>query len=279
MRRRRLLNKAKTLLEDESQENEENYARRYLHTNEGNTITPVHKCGSEYTQMWELRHAPQNAVSGAAESGLDGTPCHRALRPLSGGELGGAGGSPAAAAAACCNKKTQSFTTFKPREPIYMRSRAPLNMNMLFRTSGLDTVQHSPADLGLYEARHHRGPPGGGGAGDTGPSEPEQVRLLNGSPSKRPDIICSDYAAGGGGGCGGGGGGGGGGGDSRVTFAGAPDDPEARGLGSEPGLCDHCAMHHSLENVLSASASPSVSAAPATAAAEESEQLSQNPST
>ena len=235
VRRRRLLNKAKTLLEDESQENEENYARRYLQTNEGNTITPVHKCGSEYTQMWELRHSHNLST----DSGIDGTPCHRA-RPLSGEHvLPGTAQLPQSPA--CCNKRTQSFTTFKPREPIYMRSRAPLNMNMLFRTSGLDTVQHSTGDVSIYEARHP--------VVERTNSEQEQVRLLNGSPSKRPDIICSNHGSRRSG-------------DTRVTFAGV-DDPESQQLSSTEGLCDHCAMHHSLENVLS----------------EESEQLSQNPST
>ena len=251
MRRRRLLNKAKTLLEDESQENEENYARRYLHTNEGNTITPVHKCGSEYTQMWELRHAHNvNNVAGAGDSGNEGTPCHRA-RPLSGGDHalpGGAAQLPSSPATACCNtKKTQSFTTFKPREPIYMRSRAPLNMNMLFRTSGLDTVQQASADAaGVYGVRPS--------SADRHSAEQEQVRLLNGSPAKRPDVICSDH--------GGGGGSSRRGADGRVTFAGVDEQESQQQLSSTEGLCDHCAMHHSVENVLS----------------EESEQLSQNPS-
>ena len=221
------------MLEDETLENEENYARRYLQTNEGNTITPVHKCGSEYTQMWELRHARNPST----DSGIDGTPCHPA-RPLNGEHIP-PGDAQLPQSAACCNKKTQSFTTFKPREPIYMRSRGPLNM--LFRTSGLDTVHHSAGDVSVYEARHP--------AVERTNSEQEQVRLLNGSPSKRPDIICSNH-------------GGRRSNDTRVTFAGL-DDPESRQLSSTEGLCDHCAMHHSLENVLS----------------EESEQLSQNPST
>ncbi len=214
-RRRRLRNKAKTLLEDESQENEENYARRYLHTNEGNNITPVHKCGSEYTQMWELRHAHNMA---SADSGLDTTPCHHA-RPLS--------GSGDQSPACLINKNTQSFSTFKPREPIYVRSRAPVNINMLFRNSGLDTIPRAVnGSAGIYEARHP--------AVDRTNSEQEQVRLLNGSPSKGPDLICSNHGKRRSG-------------EARVTFAGIDDEGCERHGDSGEGICEHCTMHQSLD--------------------------------
>ena len=111
-RRRKLRNKAKTLLEDDtSQENEENYARRLMQGgNDVSSMSSLTKhgalgsCHGEYTQMWELRRSQPlggaQPVSGS-DSGLDSTY-----------STGTASIPPNATLPTCCNSKT-TFITFK----------------------------------------------------------------------------------------------------------------------------------------------------------------------
>ncbi len=136
-RRRKLLNKAKTLLEDDtSQENEENYARRLMQgdVNSMSSLTNKHggvvggNCHGEYTQMWELRRSQAGLgqqVMGS-DSGLDST-YSTGTASIS--------GQPATLPTCCGNSKT-TFITFKPREPIYDRGRYGINTLMPKNVNG-----------------------------------------------------------------------------------------------------------------------------------------------
>ena len=207
-RMRKLRNKAKTLLDDEtSQENEENYARRLMQGDSG--LSPSKQaglaCHSDYTQMWELRRS-QPLLQPSGEPNTDGVPSQQSASTI--------------AAPACCNKTT--FITFKPREPIYERSRfsALLHKNL----NGVPLYfEYEPGASGDRPASQ--------GPGDNTYKRPD---LITNSGRRASDASQASGAV-----------------PRTVKFR---DD--RRCAEGQRDMCDHCALHASSERILDEPSSP-----------------------
>ena len=210
-RMRKLRNKAKTLLDDEtSQENEENYARRLMQGDSG--LSPSKQaglaCHSDYTQMWELRRS-QPLLQPSGEPNTDGVPSQQSASTI--------------AAPACCNKTT--FITFKPREPIYERSRfsALLHKNL----NGVPLYfEYEPGASGDRPASQ--------GPGDNTYKRPD---LITNSGRRASDASQASGAV-----------------PRTVKFR---DD--RRCAEGQRDMCDHCALHASSERILDEPSSPPAS--------------------
>ena len=231
-RRRRLRNKAKTLLEeDTSQENEENYARRLMQV-ERNSVSSLSKHGGggsggsgggggglcgEYTQMWELRRSQPLATHTVinADSGLDPAPC--------GGSLAGTGALPSA----CCPNVKTTFSTFKPS------SECPYERPHLVAMEAMLAAQNADHVPYYFEYDPPR----------EGPDQQAEGNRADGTSTKRPDLLSSS---------------------NRKPAEGAAakasgSKPENGSLRRVPGqkssnnmrdLCDHCAMHPCIDKVI-----------------------------
>ncbi len=202
-------------------------------------------CG-DYTQMWELRHAHRvHGVDPVLESTYGGGGGGGAHRPP---------GTLHLQPTACCNGAkgvgvvgtggASSFTTFKPREPIYVSSRRPINVTSILRPN-LDGV---PFYLDV-DSRPIGGSGGGGGGGAaaTGNNEQHQPRCndqdaSNQSPSKRPDLLSSDRSGDNGG----------------VTSSQRRNTlPEESAYSpANRDMCGHCALHQSAEDILAEDNAP-----------------------
>ena len=213
-RRNKLRDKAKTLLDDECNENEENYARRLMHV-EGNNVPALsgkHTGCGDYTQMWELRHSHRvHGMDPVIESpyGTGHNPTGTIRLPPG----------------TCCNSSKggnggTSFTTFKPREPVYVSSRRPINVTSILRPN-LDGV---PFYLDV----------------DSRPVGNENIRISeedasNQSPSKRPDLLSSNRSGSGGNGTS----------QRRNTI------PEGSAYSAaNRDMCGQCALHQSADDIL-----------------------------
>ncbi len=188
-----------------------------MHTEGSNvpSLSGKHTTGcGDYTQMWELRHA------GHRVHGMD---------PVIESPYG---------THTCCNNKPpagsgggSSFTTFKPREPIYMTSRRPINVTSILRPN-MDGV---PFYLDVDPNRPSGGTIGGNNNQQNANNE-QDASNPNNSPTKRPDLLSSNRS--------------GVNGDINAQQRRNPGQEEAIYSAANRDLCGHCAVHQSNENIL-----------------------------
>ena len=214
-RRNKLRDKAKTLLDDECNENEENYARRLMHV-EGNNVPALsgkHTGCGDYTQMWELRHAHRvHGIDPVIESpyGTSANPSGTIhLQPgtcCNSSNKGGSGGS--------------SFTTFKPREPIYVSSRRPINVTSILRPNRDGVPFYLDVDSRPIGNEHQRS---------------NEQDASNQSPGKRPDLLSSNRS---------------GAGDNSTSQRRNTIPEENTYSTGNRDMCGHCALHQSADDIL-----------------------------
>ena len=185
---------------------------------EGNNVPALsgskHSGCGDYTQMWELRHAHR-------VHGMDPV-----IEPPY-----GTGNNPSGTIhlppATCCNSGKassggggSSFTTFKPREPIYVSSRRPINVTSILRPN-LDGVPfYLDVDSRPLGSEHQRG---------------NGQDASNQSPAKRPDLLSSNRS---------------GNGDNSTSQRRNTLPEESAYSPGNRDMCGHCALHQSADDIL-----------------------------